>query len=211
MDDIADGGDTVGVRWHVENDGEPLPFTRGASIYKSNENGLLCSGFRRARAGADQARRAGLALLSLASKIIDEPVRALPLALRASTAGSSSSPRASCSRARRRWPSTARRGSRSATCRSTSGSSGRRSSAARFPCVEIKRASLVPSSGVEIDNRHVSRCYRSRPSRSGAGTRPLISHTGSPRGHLRARVVGLCLPASLPTGAAAGPRICCRR
>ena len=34
VDDIADGGDTVGVRWHVENDGEPLPFTRGASIYK---------------------------------------------------------------------------------------------------------------------------------------------------------------------------------
>ena len=24
----------VGVQWHVENDGQPLPFTRGCSIYK---------------------------------------------------------------------------------------------------------------------------------------------------------------------------------
>ena len=79
VDDIADGGDTVGVRWHVENDGEPLPFTRGASIYKSNENGLLCSGFDVPEPAPIKPGGSGLALLSLASKIIDEPIRAAPL------------------------------------------------------------------------------------------------------------------------------------
>ncbi len=79
VDDIADGGDTVGVRWHVENAGEPLPFTRGASIYKSNENGLLCSGFDVPEPAPIKPGGSGLALLSLASKIIDEPIRAAPL------------------------------------------------------------------------------------------------------------------------------------
>jgi len=79
VDDIADGGDTVGVRWHVENAGEPLPFTRGASIYKSNEDGLLCSGFDVPEPAPIKPGGSGLALLSLASKIIDEPIRAAPL------------------------------------------------------------------------------------------------------------------------------------
>ena len=81
VDDVADGGDTVGIRWHVENEGKPLPFTRGASIYKANANGLLCSGFDVPEPAPLKPGGTGLALLSLASKIIDEPVRAVPLVL----------------------------------------------------------------------------------------------------------------------------------
>lgn len=45
IDEVADAGDTCGVQWHVENDGQPLPFTRGCSMYKTDAAGLLVSGF----------------------------------------------------------------------------------------------------------------------------------------------------------------------
>jgi hypothetical protein len=44
VDDIADGGDTVGVQWHVESQGKPLPFTRGSSMYKV-DGGKISYGF----------------------------------------------------------------------------------------------------------------------------------------------------------------------
>lgn len=34
VDTISDGGDSIGVQWHVENAGSPLPFTRGSSMYR---------------------------------------------------------------------------------------------------------------------------------------------------------------------------------
>lgn len=34
VDAVSEGeGEFVGVQWHVENDGKPLPFTRGSSMY----------------------------------------------------------------------------------------------------------------------------------------------------------------------------------
>eukprot|EP00613_Pedinella_sp_CCMP2098_P055662 CAMPEP_0171896252 /NCGR_PEP_ID=MMETSP0992-20121227/47473_1 /TAXON_ID=483369 /ORGANISM="non described non described, Strain CCMP2098" /LENGTH=227 /DNA_ID=CAMNT_0012524241 /DNA_START=281 /DNA_END=961 /DNA_ORIENTATION=+ len=46
IDDLADGGSVVGVQWHVENQGKPLPFTRGCSMYRVDpSSGLLVSGF----------------------------------------------------------------------------------------------------------------------------------------------------------------------
>jgi hypothetical protein len=33
IDDVADGKHKLGVKWHVENAGKPLPFTRGCSFY----------------------------------------------------------------------------------------------------------------------------------------------------------------------------------
>ena len=81
VDDVADGGPTVGVRWHVEAGGKPLPFTRGASVYKADAaSGLLRSGFDVPEPAPLKPGGAGLALLSLASKLIAEPLRALPLA-----------------------------------------------------------------------------------------------------------------------------------
>jgi len=79
VDEVADGGSTVGVQWHVESNGEPLPFTRGCSVYTANADGLLATGFDVPEPAPIKPGGAGLALLSLASKIIAEPLRALPL------------------------------------------------------------------------------------------------------------------------------------
>ena len=81
IDEVADGGSTVGVQWHVENNGQPLPFTRGCSIYKADpETGLLVSGFDVPEPAPFKPGSASLQLLGLASKLIAEPVRAIPLA-----------------------------------------------------------------------------------------------------------------------------------
>merc|ERR1719491_1109972 len=48
VDDLAvsNNGQKVGVQWHVENNGEALPFTRGCSFYTCDkESGLIQSGF----------------------------------------------------------------------------------------------------------------------------------------------------------------------
>ena len=78
VDELSDGGDVVGVQWHVENGGEALPFTRGCSVYKA-AGGLLVSGFDVPEPAPLKPGGAGLSLLSTASKLIAEPVRALPL------------------------------------------------------------------------------------------------------------------------------------
>ena len=79
IDEVADAGATCGVQWHVENDGQPLPFTRGCSMYKTDTAGLLVSGFDVPEPAPLKPGSAGLALLSLASKVIKEPVRGVPL------------------------------------------------------------------------------------------------------------------------------------
>lgn len=80
IDQVADGGDVVGVQWHVENDGVELPFTRGCSMYKANPTtGKLVSGFDVPEPAPIKPGSASLSVLSLASKLIAEPVRALPL------------------------------------------------------------------------------------------------------------------------------------
>ena len=81
IDDIADGGSTVGVQWHVENNGQPLPFTRGCSLYKSDpQTGLLVSGFDVPEPAPFKPGSASLLLLGVASKLIADPIRAVPLA-----------------------------------------------------------------------------------------------------------------------------------
>ncbi|KAJ1449644.1 hypothetical protein M885DRAFT_590351 [Pelagophyceae sp. CCMP2097] len=81
VDDIADGGATVGVQWHVESGGNPLPFTRGCSVYKADKNGLLSSGFDVPEPAPLKPGGAGLVLLSTASKVIAEPQRVAPALL----------------------------------------------------------------------------------------------------------------------------------
>lgn len=76
IDDLADGGDVVGVQWHVESGGAPLPFTRGCSMYRVDPlTGLITSGFDVPEPAPLKPGGAGLALLSAASKVLDEPVR----------------------------------------------------------------------------------------------------------------------------------------
>ena len=79
---ISSNGEKVGVQWHVENDGEQLPFTRGCSFYTCDpKSGLIQSGFDVPEPAVIKPGDAGLNLLSLASKVIDEPIRAIPLFL----------------------------------------------------------------------------------------------------------------------------------
>lgn len=80
VDDIADGGRKVGVRWHVESEGRPLPFTRGASFYMIDDDGLIASGFDVPEPAPLKQGDFGLEVLSLATKLIEEPIRVLPLA-----------------------------------------------------------------------------------------------------------------------------------
>ena len=47
ISDVASGSfpAIVGVKWHVEADGKPLPFTRGSSVYKISKEGKIIEGF----------------------------------------------------------------------------------------------------------------------------------------------------------------------
>ena len=80
IDEVADGGNKVGVQWHVENNGQPLPFTRGCSMYKASPvTGKLVYGFDVPEPAPIKPGSASLLLLGVASKLIAEPVRAVPL------------------------------------------------------------------------------------------------------------------------------------
>lgn len=80
VDQISDGGDMVGVQWHVENEGQPLPFTRGCSMYKADPStGKIVSGFDVPEPAPFKPGSSSLAVLSLASKLIADPARAIPL------------------------------------------------------------------------------------------------------------------------------------
>jgi len=72
----------IGVQWHVENDGVALPFTRGCSFYtvdnRESNYGLISTGFDVPEPAPLKPGGFGLFLLSFASKLIDEPVRAIP-------------------------------------------------------------------------------------------------------------------------------------
>lgn len=78
VDELAEGGPEVGVRWHLESAGKELPFTRGASMYYV-EKGLIQRGFDVPEPAVFKPGDAGLNLLSTASKLIKQPWRLLPL------------------------------------------------------------------------------------------------------------------------------------
>lgn len=78
VDDIADGGDTVAARWHVENDGKQMPFTRGVSIYKTKGN-LIQEGFDELEPAVLKPGALNLFLTSMKTKLSQEPVRWIPL------------------------------------------------------------------------------------------------------------------------------------
>jgi len=77
IDDIAQTKQKAGVLWHVENDGEPLSFTRGCSFYTQDRNGLIQTGFDI----PEKAPPKTGFLKTLSSKFEAEPVRLIPLAM----------------------------------------------------------------------------------------------------------------------------------
>jgi hypothetical protein len=69
----------IGVRWHLENGGEALPFTRGCSFYTTNGNGLIQTGFDVPEPAVIKPGAQILAISSVGSKVMAEPIRSLPL------------------------------------------------------------------------------------------------------------------------------------
>lgn len=81
-DDIADGGDRVGVRWHVESKGTPLPFTRGCSFYEIDpKTGLIERGFDEVEPAVFKLGAVSRFVKSMRMKIGEEPIRLVPTAV----------------------------------------------------------------------------------------------------------------------------------
>ncbi|KAI2507174.1 hypothetical protein MHU86_7240 [Fragilaria crotonensis] len=80
IDDVADGGDRLGVRWHVENNGEQMPFTRGCSFYAIDKtSGLVKSGVDIVEPAVFKLGGVKVFATTLKEKLINEPLRLLPL------------------------------------------------------------------------------------------------------------------------------------
>lgn len=68
----------IGVQWHVESDGQQLPFTRGCSMYTVNAQGKIVKGFD----VPEPTLKSGslsLGLLKQAKNLIADPIRTIPL------------------------------------------------------------------------------------------------------------------------------------
>eukprot|EP00956_Cyclotella_meneghiniana_P028151 scaffold64941_cov77-Cyclotella_meneghiniana.AAC.4 len=75
VDDLAVTKSKAGVLWHVENNGDPLSFTRGCSFYTFDEkSGLINSGFEIPEKAPPKMGY----LNTLKSKFEAEPIRFIP-------------------------------------------------------------------------------------------------------------------------------------
>lgn len=82
VDDVADSGGQLSVRWHVENNGDQMPFTRGCSFYTIDQSsGLIATGIDEVEPAVFKLGGVKLFAESLKKKIIDEPVRLVALAV----------------------------------------------------------------------------------------------------------------------------------
>ncbi|KAL3800425.1 hypothetical protein ACHAWO_003090 [Cyclotella atomus] len=78
VDDIVATKSKAGVLWHVENNGDPLAFTRGCSFYNIDEkSGLIKSGFEIPEKAPPKMGY----LNTIKSKFETEPVRFIPAAI----------------------------------------------------------------------------------------------------------------------------------
>jgi len=72
----------IGALWHVENENGPVPFARGCSFYKVDpSSNLIVEGYDFPEPAVVKGGAFGLRVLSIASKLIDEPVRFAPFVL----------------------------------------------------------------------------------------------------------------------------------
>lgn len=81
VDDVIKSGDgSIAVRWHVENNGEELPFTRGLSRYRTNARGKIVDGIDFLEPAVIKPGGLNLFIQTLKSQIEKEPVRLVPIA-----------------------------------------------------------------------------------------------------------------------------------
>ena len=80
VDDKIDAGDKVMVRWHVENDSEELPFTRGCSWYIIN-GGKIVQGTDLKEPAVFKTGGVSLFSESFVEKLKAEPIRLVPVAV----------------------------------------------------------------------------------------------------------------------------------
>lgn len=78
IDGLAASSEKVGVTWHVENQGEPLAFTRGCSFYViDKKTGLIQSGYEIPEKAPPKLG----AFNTLVSKFEEDPIRWVPATL----------------------------------------------------------------------------------------------------------------------------------
>jgi SnoaL-like domain len=80
VDSVVSGKSKNAVRWHVENGGENLPFTRGCSFYKLDASGLIAIGLDFVEPGPVKTGRLALILDTSNQQLPQEPARLIPLA-----------------------------------------------------------------------------------------------------------------------------------
>jgi hypothetical protein len=83
VDDICEdirGGDKLAIRWHLENNGEKLPFTRGLSFYRLDGE-LIKDGVDMLEPAVFKFGGLELFAKSFLRKLKEEPVRAIPVVL----------------------------------------------------------------------------------------------------------------------------------
>lgn len=82
VDNVIADKQTVAVKWHVENNGKPLPFTRGRSFYKLSKSAKIVDGIDFVEA-AGPVKPGGVALLldTMGNYLKQEPARLIPIAV----------------------------------------------------------------------------------------------------------------------------------
>jgi ketosteroid isomerase-like protein len=80
LDCLAADKSKVAVKWHVENDGEPLPYTQGCSFYKLDEASKIQEGIDLVEPSVIKPAGAQLFLDSFLTKLSQEPLRWIPAA-----------------------------------------------------------------------------------------------------------------------------------
>ncbi|GKY99628.1 hypothetical protein MPSEU_000916900 [Mayamaea pseudoterrestris] len=80
VDDLVSSKRSVAVKWHVENNGQELPFTQGCSIYKLDKSNKIENGIDFVTPGPVKPGGISLFIDSMKRKIQTEPVRLLPIA-----------------------------------------------------------------------------------------------------------------------------------
>ena len=78
VDNVIDAGDAVCVKWHVENNGNELLFTRGCSFYELNREGKIQDGIDFVEPAVIKPGGFELVVDTIKSQITDEPARLIP-------------------------------------------------------------------------------------------------------------------------------------
>jgi ketosteroid isomerase-like protein len=81
VDELVNAGDRMAVLWHVENGGEPLPFTRGCSFYELDSKQRIQDGIDFVEPGPLKLGGPALFVQSMKTKLSQEPARFIPIAL----------------------------------------------------------------------------------------------------------------------------------